>query len=127
MAIMLIRVCLATAFVCLLGALSVEAAVCYANVTKEAFPNCQSLSPSYALHWNVSGEYITLAISSDWSQGYVAIGISEGGGMKGADIAVVLPGDKPTVQDYFSEDFTFPVLDAQQDWQLVNVVSSIGA
>jgi DOMON domain len=121
----LIRVSLATAFVYLLGALSVEAAVCHTNVTKEAFPNCQLLSPSYALHWNVSGDFITMAISSDWSQGYLAIGISEGGGMKGADIVVVLPGDKPSIQDLFSEDYSFPTLDPQQDWVLVSVVSTV--
>lgn len=107
------------------------AASCYRSFTAAEFPNCKLLSSSYALHWKVdqAAGYITLALDVDGSRGWVAFGISEAGGMRGADIMVARKDPETGVftgEDYYSKDFVVPQLDESQDVTLVSAVQQSG-
>ncbi|KAJ3038472.1 hypothetical protein HDV00_000569 [Rhizophlyctis rosea] len=94
------------------------AASCYANLSKDAFPNCVQLNSRYALHWNVKdGKIIFGATVDNGGNSWFALGLSENGGMKGADITVISTdsNNKLQAQDYFSEAFAMPQLDSSQD------------
>ncbi|KAJ3081408.1 hypothetical protein HK102_002360 [Quaeritorhiza haematococci] len=120
----ILRLALFTAFSIAWQALDVFAAQCHTSpsLSKSRFPNCKLLSPSYALHWSVSEQdgYITFGIEAD-ATGWVGLGLSEQGGMFGADILAVEKGvqGKWVVNDYFSEKPGIPVRDEGQHHVLV--------
>lgn len=46
--------------------------LCYRTLSKLDFPSCSQLSPTYALHWAVRGDNITLGIDADTGGMWVA-------------------------------------------------------
>jgi len=67
--------------------------------------------------WSIAGEDINLAIEAKAS-GWVAFGISEAGGMKGADV-VYFERTKTVLTDAFAMKNEKPVADScSQDWLL---------
>eukprot|EP00798_Chlamydomonas_sp_ICE-L_P029543 gene29543-5891_t len=124
----------------LLSLSSVHGAVsCFQHLSRADFPFCQSLSPSYALHWALEADTIRFGVvveGGGW--GYVGLGLSEGG-MVGADIWVVHApqeddddeegtGGAWAVKDYFSMEEAMPIEDAPggQDVQLLSVQQGQG-
>ncbi|KAI8802854.1 PHM/PNGase F domain-containing protein [Cladochytrium replicatum] len=71
-------------------------------------------------YWTLSSDLATIniGVASNNSAGWLAVGFSETGGMKGADIAlgyVNATSSKFVLEDRFAEDFAKPALDAHQD------------
>jgi hypothetical protein len=62
------------------------------------------------------------------SLGWLGLGLSEAGGMPGADMAILLRNASGhggfVLQDMWSTAFETPVLDAQQDKRLVSIEAS---
>ncbi|KAJ3175795.1 hypothetical protein HDU87_005789 [Geranomyces variabilis] len=98
----------------LCAAQATNAASCYQTLNQTAFPNCQMLDPRYALHWNVHGDQITygVTVDVDVAANWVGFGVSDNGGMRGADITLLTAdaGGKVVAQDYWAE-----MLDTHQD------------
>ncbi|KAJ3220848.1 hypothetical protein HDU81_011137 [Chytriomyces hyalinus] len=98
-----------------------NAAVCYNQLSATEFPNCAALSPTVALHWALNASHITFGVDADVpsnSMYWFAIGISEMGGMFGADIWMLtrVPGNQSYVMmDLFSKTTVRPVPDSEQD------------
>ena len=72
----------------------------------------------YELEWSVIGDEIFIKITAD-TKGYVALGITEAGGMIGSDIVVASVDDDDgslTVIDYYAEAESMPEVDCKQDW-----------
>lgn len=104
-----------------------RAATCYANLHMQAYPSCQEVSATVALHWAVADGEITFGIDADGEWSWFGLGISEGG-MMGADIWVAAnEGDSWVARDYFAERFTMPAADKQQDVMLKSVTRHAGA
>ncbi|KAI8841989.1 PHM/PNGase F domain-containing protein [Chytriomyces cf. hyalinus JEL632] len=98
----------------------VQAATCYANLPKSQFPNCVLIDPSYALHWSTNGSAIIFGVDVDVpsnNKGWVGLGISEHGGMFGADLWTVQANadGKWSMKDSFSHGPGAPVADSSQD------------
>ncbi|KAI8799532.1 PHM/PNGase F domain-containing protein [Cladochytrium replicatum] len=73
--------------------------------------------------WTLSDDLstITAAVASNNSAGWLAVGFSETGGMKGADIALgYASGSKFVLEDRFTTDFAQPVLDTHQNLTLID-------
>ncbi|KAJ3063264.1 hypothetical protein HDU98_000915, partial [Podochytrium sp. JEL0797] len=71
----------------------IAAAACYENLPQSTFPNCVLIAPNYALHWAVNSSVIVFGVSVDVpssSNYWVGLGISQMGGMYGADIWMLL-------------------------------------
>ncbi|KAJ3051516.1 hypothetical protein HK097_007452 [Rhizophlyctis rosea] len=104
-------------------------AECWSKLSKDAFPNCKLIEQRYALHWNTKDGKITFGATVDVDNAWFALGISENGGMKGADITVISAGSdgKLQVQDYYSTDFAPPQLDDSQDVTIDASQSSRGS
>jgi len=84
----------------------------------EQFPSCVLfLDGKYALHWNAGNDTVTFGVQVGQTSGWFGLGVSEGGGMKGADSWVFSKnaGGQWTVNDRFSEDYVTPTDDASQD------------
>ncbi|KAG2487971.1 hypothetical protein HYH03_013411 [Edaphochlamys debaryana] len=92
--LLLLAAALALAVLAPRGAL---AASCYRSLSRDDFPHCTLLSPLFALHWRVAGPpgpgaNITLGLDADtggYPDSWLGLGLSDGGGMIGADIIVV--------------------------------------
>jgi hypothetical protein len=53
------------------------------------FNRCQALNENYDVYWNIEGNDLTLGLHQRaFPHGWVGIGTSVNGGMRGADIAV---------------------------------------
>ncbi|KAJ3156054.1 hypothetical protein HDU89_005618 [Geranomyces variabilis] len=102
-----------------LSAAHANAATCYQTLKQAEFPNCQVLDPRYALHWNVHGDQITygVTVDVDVAANWVGFGVSDNGGMRGADITVLTADatGKVVAQDYWAENYGAPTLDTHQD------------
>ncbi|KAJ1550663.1 hypothetical protein HK096_005686, partial [Nowakowskiella sp. JEL0078] len=100
------------------------AAQCFSTFTTSNFTDCKLIAPKFALHWAVHNDIISLGIQADQgglsSANWFAFGLSEAGGMNGADIVVISKNDqnKWSVSDMFSSNQGTPVLDKTQDWNL---------
>ncbi|KXZ46096.1 hypothetical protein GPECTOR_47g373 [Gonium pectorale] len=88
-----------------------SAASCYRSLSRSDFPHCALLSPTYALHWAVRGDNITLGLDADTGghpDSWLGLALSDAGGMKGADILVVAgPSDQEGFDDpdgYYASD-----------------------
>ncbi|KXZ46094.1 hypothetical protein GPECTOR_47g371 [Gonium pectorale] len=82
----------------LLAASSASAASCYRSLSRSDFPHCALLSGTYALHWAVRGDNITLGLDADTGghpDSWLGLALSDAGGMKGADIIVVAGPPSP--------------------------------
>ncbi|KAL6762522.1 PHM/PNGase F domain-containing protein [Haematococcus lacustris] len=104
-----------------------HAAVCYTSVSRTDFPYCIELGPngtfSFAWHPNVNGT-LRFAIDVDIgaADAWAGVGISEAGGMRGADLAVVVRNASTgalRVLDTWADRNGAPQEDQQQDLVLV--------
>ncbi|KAJ3107796.1 hypothetical protein HDU97_003144 [Phlyctochytrium planicorne] len=111
---------------------SVNAASCFKNFNTSQFMYCQVISPIFALHWSISQNNSVITFGADWdikaNGTFFGFGLSEFGGMRGADLTAVYMVDNNgafNVTDYFSSDFTKPTIDESQDVLLVSPPSPI--
>ncbi|KAJ3277807.1 hypothetical protein HK104_002963 [Borealophlyctis nickersoniae] len=105
----------------------VHAATCYSTLSKSDFPNCQLLDPRYALHWNVKDGEITFGATVDVDNAWFALGISENGGMRGADITIISAVNGTLrATDCWAETYGPPQIDQQQNVQLDTSKTSRG-
>ncbi|GIL49739.1 hypothetical protein Vafri_6017 [Volvox africanus] len=93
--------------------------------TRPDFHECSLLSPSVALRWRDDGAAISIAMEVDGTWDWLGFGLSEAGGMEGADIAVIrrnlTDGTSWWIGDYWSNAFQKPDLDAgNQDVYLLS-------
>lgn len=102
------------------------AAACYNKLSRDNFTNCQVVGPRYALHWTINDTVLTLGLEVDGQPGWIGFGLSEAGGMAGADIVTVeqLSYDSHdwTVIDRRAAAFAEPQGDRQQDYRLTSDV-----
>jgi len=98
-----------------------------ANFAGIDFSRCQKLDDNYDVYWNVQNNDLTLALHQrKFPQGWVGIGTSVNGGMRGADIAIA----RMVKGEYVLEDRFVPGLegepkvDAHQDLKLISAISS---
>ncbi|XP_033106239.1 DBH-like monooxygenase protein 1 homolog [Anneissia japonica] len=102
---------------CLMGILW---AICKAqNSINEDHEIVLSGEYNFVLKWRVDGDYIFLEISAD-TNGYLAIGFSENGGMPGADIVAgwVKSGDV-FLSDRHATAYSKPDADKSDDYELL--------
>ncbi|KAJ3294503.1 hypothetical protein HK104_003541 [Borealophlyctis nickersoniae] len=106
---------------------AVKAATCYSTLSKSDFAHCQLLDPRYALHWNVKDGEVTFGATVDVDKAWIALGISDNGGMNGADITVIQDRNgKLVARDYWAETFGLPELDKNQNVEIDSSKSSRG-
>ncbi|KAJ3185377.1 hypothetical protein HK101_009814 [Irineochytrium annulatum] len=97
---------------------------CYSTLTQAQFPNCTQLADWIAFHWSIDGDSgwatfgIDAEVPSNQNDTWIAVGISEAGGMKGGDGWFLLRN--PTNGSYqmidsFTPDYIAPKPDAHQD------------
>jgi len=90
------------------------------------FGRCQSLNPAYDVYWNVAGNDLTLALHlRGYPKGWVGIGTSVNGGMRGADIAVArMVNGEYVLEDRFVPGVEGePKIDDHQDLTLISATS----
>jgi len=78
-----------------------------------------------AIHWNIDGDTLSLAVAAR-ATGWLGFGISENGGMQGADM-VLFAANKPDelVDSYVLEE-RLPLTDCQSSWNLVSSQTNDG-
>jgi DOMON domain/Copper type II ascorbate-dependent monooxygenase, N-terminal domain len=79
-----------------------------------------------AVHWRVDESYLYVAVAARAQDGWLALGIAEAGGMKGADIVLFESSKASTLTDMYVLDERLPLVDACQDWTLVRVQNESG-
>ncbi|KAL6747241.1 PHM/PNGase F domain-containing protein [Haematococcus lacustris] len=98
--------------------------------SRAEYPFCKRLSPEYCLHWRVDAGFVTFAIAVAGKYKMVGLGISNSGGMMGADIMIlkkqesITAGSTWQIGDYFSTEEEAPVLDEQQDYNLLSITQN---
>lgn len=75
-----------------------------------------------AIHWNIQDDRINLAVAVR-ATGWVGFGISENGGMRGADMVIFQADGEEIIDSHVLEEL-FPTPDACQSWSLVNSIVS---
>ncbi|KAJ3045766.1 hypothetical protein HDV00_007892 [Rhizophlyctis rosea] len=107
-----------------------SAATCYSALSSTQFPNCVLLDPRYALHWyaDETAKEITFGVTVDVDNAWIGFGLSENGGMNGADLMVVSPQADGTlgVSDFWATGPGMPTLDTQQDTHIVPSLTQRG-
>ncbi|KAJ3047239.1 hypothetical protein HK097_000103 [Rhizophlyctis rosea] len=107
------------------------AATCHSDLSKTDFPNCLLLESRYALHWSVDEKLaeITFGVTVDVDNAWIGFGLSENGGMRGADIYVISPEreGKLGVRGYWADGPGVPALDTQQNAKIVESWTKRGA
>jgi hypothetical protein len=91
--------------------------------TNPSLPYCVELSSNVVTQWSISNDTITLNHTVQTpGVSFLALGLSETGSMKGADMFVLTgPAPQWTLTDRFSEGFYAPEIDAHQDLALHGV------
>ncbi|CEL93840.1 unnamed protein product [Vitrella brassicaformis CCMP3155] len=87
-----------------------------------SIPHCVPLSDEAIFYWRFDDSRGKIQLGGHFkAAGWVGLGLSANGGMKGADIIVVREGSNGTyvVEDMFSTDYAMPTLDAQQNVELI--------
>jgi hypothetical protein len=103
------------------AAASTAVAISCKDSRSASLPNCMELAPNVVLNWGVTGgnitfNYTTVAPGIGW----MALGMSETGSMKGADMFVVQQqGGKWALTDMWATGFVRPVADKQQNLALL--------
>lgn len=114
----------------------VRAATCYRTFSKEAYPYCQLLSPTYALHWRDDVTSVEFAVDVDGTWRWLGLGIGESAGMLAADIMLVRRSSAASVEaggppwvavDSYATAFAAPTPDNSSDVQLVSASSTNNA
>jgi DOMON domain/Copper type II ascorbate-dependent monooxygenase, N-terminal domain len=91
---------------------SYTAAVCYNASSPDT-------TQGVAVHWKLDDENIHLAFAAR-ATGFVSFGISENGGMKGADLVIFETANPGKLRDTHVLDAFLPVDDVCQDWVFVD-------
>ena len=94
-----------------------------------AYSETMEITSGYTISWSLVGDSIRLGIEVADTTGWVGVGVSETGGMEGADIAMLSKdgaGSTWQVQDTHTVAQSTPNVDATQDWVLVGTASSSG-
>ena len=91
---------------------SYTAAVCYNASSPDT-------TQGVAVHWKLDDENIHLAFAAR-ATGFVSVGISENGGMKGADLVIFETANPGKLRDAHVLDAFLPVDDVCQDWVFVD-------
>jgi hypothetical protein len=77
-----------------------------------------------AIHWSITTDQIKLAVAVR-ATGWSAFGISENGGMRGADMIIFQADGEELIDAHVLQEL-FPVPDACQSWTLRNSVANEG-
>lgn len=81
-------------------------------------------------HWSILGSSIKIAVASFIGTslieqgGWVGLGFSETGGMRGADIVYYETFTNSLVDAHVLDNYAKPLKDDRQDWALINVTAS---
>lgn len=102
---------------------------CYTKLSRSAFPDCLLVSPSYALLWRIDGDNVTFGVEVDGAPGWVGLGVSEAGGMYGADITTIIKSNDGSwiVTDRFARMPGVPAADAKQDVVLLSIEQDLSS
>ena len=78
-------------------------------------------------HWTIDNDkgtiQIAAAVKTDGNNsGWAAIGFSETGGMRGADVVYFTSSSSTIADAYIRDELVHPILDNSQDWELVDYV-----
>ncbi|KAG2439509.1 hypothetical protein HXX76_004863 [Chlamydomonas incerta] len=114
-----------TAILLLALASGTNAAQCYKYLAQQDYPFCLQLDSNLVLHFRTvfddGVEYLELAPDGDGYMSWVAIGISDVG-MNGVDMNVIIratEGYNWLAADYFTANYSMPMLDMEQNAVLV--------
>jgi len=80
-------------------------------------PSGADTNNGIALHWRIDEKRVHVAVAAK-AQGWVGLGLSENGGMRGADIVYFQASDPDKVTDSHVLSDRVPVEDDCQDWTL---------
>ena len=115
----------------------VHAATCHSSFSKEAYPYCQLLSPTFALHWRDDVTSVEFAADVDGTWRWLGLGIGESAGMLAADIMLVRRSSASSVEaggplwvavDSYATAFAAPAPDTtSSDVELVSASSANNA
>lgn len=89
------------------------------------YPNCVQLARNVVLQWKATNDSITFNHTTlSPGLGWMGLGLSETGSMKGADMFIVQqqPNGAWSVADHWASGFQRPVEDKQQDLVLLGVM-----
>jgi DOMON domain len=79
-----------------------------------------------AIHWHVDESYVYIGVVARAQDGWLALGLAEAGGMRGANM-VIYETSKPNVlSDAHVLTERVPIMDICQDWSFVNAVNKDG-
>jgi len=87
--------------------------------TSTFLPQLSDDMQGMSLHWNVDETHLTLAVAVR-ATGWVAFGLSENGGMAGADVFFYQVASEKLTDGHILDDKIMPFEDCQQDWELVS-------
>jgi DOMON domain/Copper type II ascorbate-dependent monooxygenase, N-terminal domain len=93
-------------------AASYNTTVCYNATSSDA-------TQGIAVHWKLDDENIYLAVAVR-AFGWVGFGLSESGGMKGADVIIFESAKPGQLRDAHISDERYPIDDDCQDWVFVD-------
>lgn len=87
----------------------------------EFIPTSSDPNAGAAIHWSISSDemYVDLAVAVR-ATGWVGFGLSEAGGMRGADMMIFEARNPTTVIDAYVQEERQPLPDDCQDWQFVD-------
>lgn len=94
------------------------------DYSRSVFLPGSTLSDGAAIHWNIIADQIQLAIAVR-ATGWVAFGISENGGMRGADMVIFEAEGENLIDAHVLQDL-FPYPDSCQSWTLRHSVDDGG-
>jgi hypothetical protein len=72
-----------------------------------------------AVHWSIEGDSIFLAVAAR-ATGWLGFGLSENGGMQGADMVIFTAAEPDELSDSYVMEERFPLKDDCQSWSLLN-------
>jgi hypothetical protein len=72
-----------------------------------------------AVHWSIEGDSIFLAVAAR-ATGWLGFGLSENGGMQGADVVIFTAAEPDALTDSYITEVRFPVKDDCNNWSLLN-------
>ena len=74
-----------------------------------------------AVHWSLTETHVELAVAVR-ATGWLSFGLSENGGMRGADLLIFQAKDPKTVMDAHIQHTLQPIQDTCNNWQFVNSI-----